>query len=233
MLNTLTVLSRLMLKTHLKVPFNSTAFADPNYEPCKYKIGGDCLDQVIFLYQECQKLNFNPKVVGFDKPGNRLYHAGIIVNDFYLDPAMGLVTPLLVNSKIHSLNVAGYGTVHFKIFQNKKSYILTVISPDRKTSKRSRSDYVKIEELVEKQRAKQVERLSAFCIRPAKDGSLKLIKLKQLEKEFWIICDQKSIKSHGVIPNVYLERFAKEAMIDVKCFVKYWNLARKMLYGNN
>ncbi len=223
-------LDRLLCETHLKVPFNSTIFADPKYKPFRSKLGGDCLDQVFYLYNRCKKVGYAPTIVAFDEPKNPLYHAAVLVDRYFLDPAMGAVKPIIINEKALRMNIAGYGNINLEVSKRNKHFLLRIKSPDGESTRTSSRFINNTRELYFRQINKKVERLSALYVGCAKLGYNDLIKLKQFDNSYWVIYKGESIKKEGKIPDSLLEAFAISAHISVKSFIRVWRLSEKILH---
>ena len=73
-------LNNLLLEKHIKVHFISTVFSDPKCTPFKSCLGGDCLDQINFLFNLCRDQKYNPKILAFDKPNELLEHFALSTN---------------------------------------------------------------------------------------------------------------------------------------------------------
>lgn len=218
-------LSELLLDTHVHVPFNSTVFAD-SYEPRSYRLGGDCIDQVIFMSDNLVKLNLDHKIISFNEP-SYISHAGIVVEDeYYLDPAMGLTVPINVNGNRVELNIPGYSKIYFSFSRHNGTFTLTVESPDGRST-RSTNDTKVVESLIDFQTTKKVERLSIILpIIPNTNPSF--IKIKQDSTMFWYILNGKSFKGKGTISDTILTEFSIRANLPDEEVIKLWRESEKL-----
>jgi hypothetical protein len=228
---TFTILRSLLIKTHNRIPFNSTVFADPDYVPFHSELGGDCLDQVVYLRKLCLEKGFKPIIVGFDKPHKELFHAAIIINNkYYLDPSMGAIEPIIVGQQPVELNFS-FGLIKLKVVElEQHKYKLAIIHPGGSRSEISTRYDLCIKTLFTKQLKRKTERLSALFLDISEYSVKKVVKLKQYSKQHYrVIYDKKTMVKSGKIPTKYLKVFAQTAKLNEENFIRVWRLAERKI----
>lgn len=225
------ILKDLMMQTHQNILFNSTVFACQNYVPFCNKLGGDCLDQIYYLYSIAINHGLKSSIVSFDKEDNKIFHAALVIDNYYVDPNICLVEPILMDNRWKEIIITGYDKISFKV-QKKGSNIDLFIKTSKGIDKRTSVRNISIEDLFYKQLSKTVERMSAVMINKHHGKNVSIFKIKEFENSHWYIKDGKSVVSEGTTPDTILRAFAKEASVNQKSFITNWRLARKILYEN-